>query len=45
MNLVIGVVFGATLMGLFVPRWQVKHWCYLGLWVALVVAYFYIKNR
>jgi hypothetical protein len=45
MNLVIGVVFGATLMGLFVPRWQLKHWILLGAWVMLVVAFFYLKNR
>lgn len=45
MNLVIGAVFGAALMGLFVPRWQLKHSLLLAGWVCLVVVVFYFKNR
>ena len=43
--MVVGIVFGAALMGLFVPRWQLKHWALLGGWVVLMVAYFFAKNR
>lgn len=45
MTLVIGVAFGAVLLGLFVPRWRPLHWAILILWIAAVVAYFYFKNR
>ena len=45
MTLVVGVVFGAVLMGLFVPRWRLIHAVVLGIWVCLAVAYFFMKNR
>ncbi|WP_309708559.1 hypothetical protein [Armatimonas sp.] len=45
MNLVIGIVFMATLMGLFVPRWQARHWVFLGGWVILMVVVSYFKGR
>jgi hypothetical protein len=44
-NLVIGIVFMTVLMGLFVPRWQARHWLFLGGWVVLMVAFYYLKAR
>jgi hypothetical protein len=44
-NLVIGIVFMTTVMGLFVPRWQTRHWVFLGGWVILMVAFSYLKSR
>ena len=45
MNLVIGIVFMATIMGLFVPRWQLKHGLFLAAWVVLMVVLSYVKGR
>lgn len=45
MTLVIGITFGAVLMGIFVPRWRPLHGVGLGLWIVAVVAYFYFKSR
>jgi hypothetical protein len=45
MNLLIGIVFMATLMGLFVPRWQLKHGVMLGGWIVLMIVLFYFKSR
>ncbi len=45
MNLVLGIVFMAALMGLFVPRWQAKHGVILGVWVVFMVVYYYFKGH
>lgn len=45
MNLVIGIVFMAVLLGLFVPRWQLKHGLFLAAWVVLMVIFSYFKGR
>jgi hypothetical protein len=45
MNLVVGIVFMAVALGLFVPHWQRKHWAWLGLWVTLMVVLFYFKGH
>ena len=45
MNLVVGIVFMTVLMGIFVPRWKIRHWAALGAWVVLMVVVFYFKGR
>ena len=45
MNMVIGIVFMTVLMGIFVPRWQLKHGVLLGGWVVLMVLVFYSKSK
>ena len=45
MSLVVSIVFGTILMGLFVRRWRPLHGILLGIWVCLMVALYYAKNR
>ena len=45
MNLVLGIVFGSVVMGLFVKRWRLLHGVILGIWICLLVAYSYYKGR
>ena len=44
MNIILPIVFAAALLGLFVKRIQPIHWGLLAFWIALNVAYFYIKH-
>lgn len=45
MNAVLGIVFGSVLMGLFVRRWRLFHSVALGIWICLMVVYYYFKSR
>ena len=45
MNPVLGIVFGSMVMGLFVKRWRLFHTAVLGLWICLMVVYYYYKSR
>lgn len=45
MNLVLGIVFGAVLIGLFAPRLRRQEWVGIGGWIFLLIAYYLIAKR
>ena len=44
MTIVLPIVFAAALMGLFVRRITSAHWAMLAFWIALVIAYHFVKH-
>ncbi len=44
MNIVLPIIFVAVGMGLWVRRMTPTHWGALALWIALVIAYTYVKH-
>lgn len=44
MNIILPIVFFAAYLGLFVKRMTSTHWGILMFWIAVNIAYFYIKH-
>ncbi len=44
MNIILPIVFVAVCLGLFVRRLTPVHWSALTFWIALVIAYNYVKH-
>ena len=44
MTIVLPIVFAAACLGLFVRRITAAHWAGLAFWIALVIAYHFVKH-
>jgi len=44
MTIVLPIVFFAACIGLFARRITPTHWAALALWIALVIAYHFLKH-
>jgi MFS-type transporter involved in bile tolerance (Atg22 family) len=45
MNLVLGMIFGAVILGLFARRLGWVQWIGLALWILLLIAYYFFVKR